>query len=41
VIGAGLVALVGGFVLMFAVGGVLSIAGGLMTLAIRRRPAVA
>jgi MFS family permease len=36
-IGAGLVALVGGFSLMFAVGGVLSILGGLMTLAIRRR----
>ena len=36
-IGAGLVALVGGFSLMFAVGGVLSIVGGLMTLAIRRR----
>lgn len=39
VIGAGLVALVGGFGVMFAVGGVLSIVGGLMTLAIRRRPA--
>lgn len=38
-IGAGLVALVGGFSLMFAVGGVLSIVGGLMTLAIRRRTA--
>ncbi len=36
-IGAGLVALVGGFSLMFAVGGVLSIVGGVMTLAIRRR----
>lgn len=36
-VGAGLVALVGGFWLLFAVGGVLSIAGGLMTLAIRRR----
>jgi len=36
-IGAGLVALVGGFPLMFAVGGVLSIVGGLMTLAIRKR----
>jgi MFS family permease len=36
-IGAGLVALVGGFWLLFAVGGVLSIGGGLMTLAIRRR----
>jgi MFS family permease len=35
-LGAGLVALVGGFGLLFAVGGVLSIAGGLMTLAIRR-----
>lgn len=40
-IGAGLVALVGGFWLLFAVGGVLSIAGGAMTLAIRRRPASA
>lgn len=39
VIGAGLVALVGGFWLLFAVGGVLSIVGGLMTLAIRARPA--
>lgn len=39
VIGAGLVALVGGFWLLFAVGGVLSIVGGLMTLKIRRRPA--
>jgi MFS family permease len=38
-IGAGLVALVGGFWLLFAVGGVLSIVGGLMTLAIRRRTA--
>lgn len=38
-IGAGLVALVGGFWLLFAVGGVLSIVGGLMTLAIRARPA--
>lgn len=37
-IGAGLVALVGGFWLLFAVGGVLSIVGGLMTLAIRARP---
>lgn len=36
-IGAGLVALVGGFWLLFAVGGVLSILGGAMTLAIRRR----
>lgn len=36
-LGAGLVALVGGFTLMFAVGGVLSIIGGVMTLAIRRR----
>ena len=36
-IGAGLVALVGGFSLMFAVGGVLSIVGGVMTLGIRRR----
>ena len=36
-IGAGLVALVGGFQLMFVVGGVLSIVGGLMTLAIRKR----
>lgn len=36
-IGAGLVALVGGFWLLFAIGGVLSIVGGLMTLAIRRR----
>ena len=36
-VGAGLVALVGGFGLMFAVGGALSIAGGLMTLAIRKR----
>lgn len=36
-IGAGLVALIGGFSLMFAVGGVLSIIGGLMTLLIRRR----
>ncbi|GAA5032196.1 MFS transporter [Microbacterium fluvii] len=40
-IGAGLVALVGGFWLLFAVGGVLSIAGGFMTLAIRRRTPVA
>jgi MFS family permease len=40
VIGAGLVALVGGFWLLFAVGGVLSIVGGVMTLAIRSRPAV-
>ena len=38
-IGAGLVTLVSGFSLMFAVGGVLSIVGGLMTLAIRRRTA--
>jgi MFS family permease len=38
-IGAGLVALVGGFWLLFAVGGVLSVVGGLMTLAIRRRTA--
>ncbi|HYP73078.1 MAG TPA: MFS transporter, partial [Microbacterium sp.] len=37
-IGAGLVALVGGFWLLFAVGGVLSIIGGLMTLAVRARP---
>jgi len=37
-IGAGLVALVGNFWLLFAVGGVLSIAGGAMTLAIRNRP---
>ncbi|GAA1989580.1 MFS transporter [Microbacterium pumilum] len=36
-IGAGLVALVGGFSLMFAVGGVLSIVGGVMTFAIRKR----
>ena len=36
-IGAGLVALVGGFQLMFVVGGALSIVGGLMTLAIRKR----
>lgn len=36
-VGAGLVALIGGFSLMFAVGGVLSIIGGLMTLLIRRR----
>jgi MFS family permease len=36
-IGAGLVALVGGFSLMFAVGGVLSIVGGVMTLGIRKR----
>jgi len=36
-IGAGLVALVGGFWLLFAVGGVLSIIGGLMTLAVRTR----
>ncbi|WP_447947247.1 MFS transporter [Microbacterium lacticum] len=39
VIGVGLVALVGGFWLLFAVGGVLSIVGSLMTLEIRRRPA--
>ncbi len=38
-IGAGLVAAIGGFGLMFAVGGLLSIAGGLMTLAIRPRSA--
>ncbi|WP_426325893.1 MFS transporter [Microbacterium sp. E-13] len=36
-IGAGLVALVGGFWLLFLVGGILSIAGGLMTYAIRSR----
>ncbi|WP_243074917.1 MFS transporter [Microbacterium sp. SS28] len=36
-IGAGLVALIGGFWLMFLVGGILSFAGGAMTLAIRRR----
>lgn len=36
-IGAGLVALVGHFWLLFAVGGVLSVAGGVMTLAVRRR----
>ncbi|RLK49517.1 MFS transporter [Microbacterium telephonicum] len=36
-VGAGLVAAVGGFALMFAVGGVLSIVGGVMTLAIRPR----
>jgi MFS family permease len=34
-LGAGLVALVGGFWLLFLVGGVLSVAGGLMTYAIR------
>lgn len=39
-IGAGLVALVGGFSLLFVVGGVLSIVGGLLTLAIRRRTEV-
>ncbi|MFT4052858.1 MAG: MFS transporter [Microbacterium sp.] len=38
VIGAGLVALSGGFGLLFAVGGALSIVGGLMTYAIRVRP---
>jgi MFS family permease len=37
-IGAGLVALAGGFWLLFAVGAALSALGGLMTLAIRRRP---
>lgn len=37
VLGAGLVALVGGFWLLFVVGGALSIVGGLMTLAIGRR----
>lgn len=37
-IGAAMVALVGGFWLLFAVGGALSIVGGLMTLAIRARP---
>ncbi len=37
-IGAALVAAVGDFWLLFAVGGVLSIAGGAMTLAIRARP---
>lgn len=36
-IGAGLVAFVGGFWLLFAVGGVLSILGGVMTLAVRPR----
>lgn len=36
-LGAGLVALVGGFWLLFLVGGILSIAGGLMTYAIRSR----
>lgn len=36
-IGAGLVALVGAFWLLFAVGAVLSVAGGLATLAVRRR----
>lgn len=36
-IGAGLVALVGGFWLLFAVGGVLSILGGVMTLGVRPR----
>ncbi len=36
-VGAGLVALVGGFWLLFLVGGILSIAGGLMTYAIRSR----
>ncbi|WP_106814016.1 MFS transporter [Microbacterium timonense] len=34
-LGAGLVALVGGFWLLFLVGGILSVAGGLMTYAIR------
>lgn len=37
VLGAGLVALVGGFWLLFVVGGALSIVGGLMTLAIGKR----
>jgi len=36
-IGAALVALAGGFWLLFAVGGVLSILGGAMTLALRSR----
>ena len=36
-IGAGLVALVGGFWLLFLFGGLLSLAGGAMTLAIKRR----
>ncbi|WP_292861183.1 MFS transporter [Microbacterium sp.] len=36
-LGAGLVALIGGFWLLFAVGGVLSIVGGLLTLAVRER----
>jgi MFS family permease len=40
-VGAGLVALVGGFWLLFLVGGILSIAGGLMTLAIRTPAMVA
>ncbi len=39
-IGAALVAMVGGFWLLFAVGGVLSIIGGAMTLAIRRQPSL-
>ncbi len=39
-VGAGLVALVGGFGLLFVVGGVLSIAGGLMVLPIRRQARV-
>ena len=36
-IGAGLVAMAGGFWLLFAVGGVLSIVGGATTLAVRDR----
>jgi MFS family permease len=36
-LGAGLVALVGGFWLLFLVGGILSIIGGFMTYAIRTR----
>ena len=40
-LGAGLVALVGGFWLMFLVGGILSIVGGLMTLSIRTSALVA
>jgi MFS family permease len=39
-LGAGLVALVGGFWLLFLVGGILSIAGGFMTFAIRKRELV-